>query len=392
MSATNTIECQWAPSIRFPVTSSWPPGVYVLKLVGNGGQQQFVPLTVRDDNSKAAYVIQNSVTTWQAYNLWGEYSLYFGPYGSGQSYNTRSRVVSFDRPYPLDWANGAADLLGNEYPLIMLAEKLGLDVTYWTDVDLDLRPHLLLAHRSLLSLGHDEYWSASMRNGATAARDAGVNLVFFGANACFRRIRFESSPVGVNRYQICYKDAQEDPLYGVDDTIVTANWPDPPAAQPESSLIGAMYQSNPVNASLVVADPEAWLFKGTGAKAGDSIPGAVGTEYDGYDPTVPTPSNIQIFAHSPVVAEGVPGYSDVTWYTASSGAGVLATGTNWWISKLVNAPQVPTNLLPGPFPAAVTNEITEMTENILAVVGSGPAAAVYPSAPNWQQFYPPGTP
>ena len=37
-----------------------------------------MPLTIRDDASMASYVLQNSVTTWQAYNLWGSYSLYYG--------------------------------------------------------------------------------------------------------------------------------------------------------------------------------------------------------------------------------------------------------------------------------------------------------------------------
>ena len=49
-----------------------------VKLVGSADQQQYIPLTIREDSSTAAYVIQNSVTTWQAYNLWGGYSLYFG--------------------------------------------------------------------------------------------------------------------------------------------------------------------------------------------------------------------------------------------------------------------------------------------------------------------------
>lgn len=389
ISATNTVECHWSPSMSFDVTQAWPTGTYLLKLVGSGGEQQYVPLTVRDDSSQAAYVIQNSVTTWQAYNLWGNYSLYYGPSpgGGGQTYSTRSRMVSFDRPYPLDWGNGSADFLGNEYPLVMLAEKLGLDVAYWTDVDLHQSANLLLAHKALLSLGHDEYWSPAMRAGATAARDAGVNLAFLGANACYRRIRFDASPVGPNRHQICYKVASEDPLYGVDNAVVTANWPDPPDANPESSLIGDMYQSNPVNASLVVADASSWLFRGTGAQNGDSIPNTVGSEYDGYDPNAPTPSNIQLLAHSPVRARGVPGFSDVSWYSAPSGAGVFASGTNWWISKLSNAPLLPAILLPGPFPAAVTNEVTEMTGNLMAVIGSGPAARSYPSTPNWQSFY-----
>jgi hypothetical protein len=74
-----------------------------LKLVAATGQR-FVPLTVRDDASRAALVVQNAVTTWQAYNLWGGRSLYVGPDGSLE---TRSRVVSFDRPY---YGNGAGEV------------------------------------------------------------------------------------------------------------------------------------------------------------------------------------------------------------------------------------------------------------------------------------------
>jgi hypothetical protein len=54
---------------------------------------------------------------------------------------------------------GAADFVGNELPVIYQAEQLGLDVTYWTDVDLHAQPQLLDNHRALVSLGHDEYWS-----------------------------------------------------------------------------------------------------------------------------------------------------------------------------------------------------------------------------------------
>ena len=50
----------------------------MLKLVASNGAQSYVPLTLRDDSSHAALVIQNSVTTWQAYNDWGGYSLYHG--------------------------------------------------------------------------------------------------------------------------------------------------------------------------------------------------------------------------------------------------------------------------------------------------------------------------
>ncbi len=58
------------------VDEDWPVGSYLLKLVASTGQQRWVPLTVRDDASTATYVIENAVTTWQAYNRWGGCSLY----------------------------------------------------------------------------------------------------------------------------------------------------------------------------------------------------------------------------------------------------------------------------------------------------------------------------
>jgi hypothetical protein len=67
----NTIECKWAPSVRFEVSSQWLPGNYLLKLVGSNAQQKLMPFIVRDDSSTSAIVVQNSVTTWQEYNLWG---------------------------------------------------------------------------------------------------------------------------------------------------------------------------------------------------------------------------------------------------------------------------------------------------------------------------------
>ena len=388
----NMVECAWAPSLRFPVTHGWPPGNYLLKLAGSGGQQQYVPLTVRDDRSEAAVLVQNSVTTWQAYNLWHGYSLYYGRLGAGQAYATRSRIVSFDRPYALadaDWANGAGDWMGNEFPFLMLAERWGLDMAYGTDIDFAVDPGRVTRHRVLVSLGHDEYWSKSMYDGALAARDAGVNFAFLGANACFRHIRLAASPTGPDRRVICYKDAAEDPLTGHDNSDVTADWPDSPDPRPESLLIGNMYQSNPVDAALVAVTPDAWGMQGTGMAAGDSLPHVVGSEYDAFDLTVPGPRNLEIWAHSPLVCRGIPGHADMTYYTAAGGGGVFATGTNWWVNKLADgqAP-VPAPLMPRAIPG-VTTTLSQVTRNVLTVLGSGPGGRLRPSTANWSNFYSP---
>jgi hypothetical protein len=400
----NMIECSWTPSLSVAIDSTWPPGDYLFKLTASNGQQRYVPLTIRDDQSSATYVIQNSVTTWQAYNWWGGYCLYYGPnrvgapymgeHGlAGKDFNSRSRVVSFDRPYPHDWAYGAADFIGNEYPLVMLVERMGLDVTYWTDVDFHARPDLLTNHRCLISLGHDEYWSIPMFDGAMAGLAKGVNFMFLGANACYRRIRFTSSPLGANRREICYKVASEDPEYGIDNSEVTANWPDYPDPRPESELIGNMYQSNGVDGSMVIVDPTSWILSGTNLAEGDRLAHLIGPEYDGYDPAVPSPTNLDVIAHSPVVGiGGNPGFADMTWYTKAGGGGVFSTGTNWWIYKLSdNQGQFNVGLVPTKT-AGVTDPLTTITKTVLSVTGVGPASKTHPSTGNWQNYYPgPGT-
>ncbi len=329
---TNMITTHWRPSLTIAIEPAWPPGVYLLKLVAATGQR-YVPLTIRDDTSHAALVVQNAVTTWQAYNLWGGRSLYVGPDGS---LATRSRVVSFDRPYAAE--AGAGDFLGNELPLVRLVESLGLDVTFWTDVDLHRHPGRLLAHRALVSLGHDEYWSTRMRRGAEAARANGVNLAFLGANAVYRHIRLRSSPTGLDRQEINYKpwSVGDDPAWRTDRAEVTTDWRRPPLNDPESRLLGAEYECNPTYAAGVVARPPAWLLAGTGVAAGSRLPGLVGDEYDRVQPSAPRPPGVEVLLHSPVHCRGAS-YADTTYYTARSGAGVFDAGTSSWVCQLSRA-------------------------------------------------------
>ncbi len=382
----STVSCPWSPTLTLDITKDWLPGCYLLKLVGNGGEEQFVPLTIRDDASMASYVLQNSVTTWQAYNLWGEYSLYYGRTPSGGSdFANRARIVSFDRPYPQTWASGAADFVGNELPLLMHLESLGLDLTYWTDVDLHVRPELLVNHRCLFSLGHDEYWSQPMRQAAATANANGVNLAFLGANACYRQIRMEPSSVGPGRLEVCYKDATEDPLAREDPSLTTVNWDQSPVNEPESNLIGSMYQSVGAKADMVVTDGSSWFYDGCNLTDGDAFPNAILGEYDRYVPSLPGPRNVDVLAHSPV--PGQFNWSDVTYYTApGNGGGVLASGSASFVSLLSTTGAIPSLVIPGPFPG-VTDVIRRAMENVYGRFGLGPASSYGSSGGNWSEIY-----
>ena len=369
-SGVNMVEAKWTPSLVLS-TASWPEGDYMFKLVASTGKQRYVPLTVRNDSSTAAYVVINAVTTWQAYNLWGGYDLYEGATSGGSDAANRARVVSFDRPYTL--GDGAGDFLGLEFPLVTLVESLGLDVTYVTDTDLQAPVNPLMSHKAVLSLGHDEYYSLTMRQALEQARDKGINLAFLGANAIFRHIRLDASPLGPNRHEIDYKSAIEDPLNGINNADVTVSWRDPPNNNPESKLIGDFYQCNPVQADMVVVDPVNWLFDGTGAVVGQKLKGVIGSEYDRYDPTVSSPPNVEILTHSPLTCRGNFDYADATYYSAPSGAGVFAAGTIDWVGYM------DVHCVPDDCAGRVLGRVMV---NLLSAFGAGPAGIAHPSNPN----------
>jgi hypothetical protein len=382
----NMVECHWSPTMRVGV-GDWPPGYYLLRIGTDRGWSQWVPLVVRDDTSRARIVVQSSVTTWQAYSLWGGYSLYLGQDAAGgQSFDNRARVVSFDRPYAPSDEDGSADLFGNEYPLVALVERLGLDVTYWTDVDLHRRPQLLSNHSCLVSLGHDEYWSSSMRFGVEGAVRRGLNFAVLGANACYRHIRLDPSPLGVDRREVCYKVAAEDPFYGHRNAEVTSDWDAPPDPRPESALIGIMYQAYGGSGDMVVVDDSHFAFRGTGLRNGSRIRDVIGSEFDRYMPGPPAPTDEQILCHSPTNSVAGPLMSDMGYYTTTGGGGVFATGTGSFVIRLWdNEGPLPKPFAPGPV-ADCTKALTKITKNVLAAFSKGPASKEHPSAANWRHF------
>ncbi len=368
---TNTIVAPWSTSLTFTVGPRFVQGSYLLKLVSSTGGQSHIPLIVRDDSSMAALVVQHQTTTWQAYNRWGGYSLYLGP---DNTFQTRSRVVSFDRPYD---AGGAGGLL-RALPFIALIERDGMSVTYWTDNDLHARPGLLSNHRALISLNHDEYWSTAMRDGLEDAIADGVNYATLGGNTMYRKIRFEDSAFGVDRRVVGYKIRGEDPLNGVNNDEVTVNWRDPPSDDPESAVLGAMYQCYGVDDDLVVGAAGSWVFAGTGLENGDRIPGAIAGEYDRIWPDEPTPRSVQILGHSPLFCRGSTRYADTTYYTARSRAGVFNVASTDWVDVIECARPVSK---PSCAPPAVT-----ITRNVLRLFAAGPAGDTHPSVPNLGAF------
>lgn len=370
--ATRTMSAPWTPSLTV-ATTGWQPGHYLLRLDTSSHHASFVPLTVRDVTAAGSVVLISPVTTWQAYNLWGCCNLYEG--GDG-SFANRSRAVSFDRPYASN--DGSAEFIDRELPVLAEAERLHLPLDYITDVDLETDPHVLDGALAVISMGHDEYWSPKMRATVTAARDAGTNLAFLGANAVFRRIRFADTAIGPDRLEIDYKVASEDPLNGRDNAAVTADWPSPPHAQPESSLLGAQYGCFPGRTRVdgVIAEPGNWLFAGTHVTKGERLPGLIGPETDAVQLSYPTPRPIEVLMHSPTKCpQNTPSHADVSYYVAPSGAGVFDAGTIDW-----------TCIVGGSCHGRATSRthlvVRQVTDNLLTAFAKGPAGGAHPAHDN----------
>lgn len=354
----------WTPSEPID-TTGWAPGSYLIKLVAATGVQKYVPLAVTSPDMSGAVVLISATNTYQAYNEYGGYSLYRGR----QGFDDRARRVSFDRPYD---RHGARLVVGYEQPLIAVAERLGIRLAYATNADLEAGPERFHGARGIVSPGHDEYWSVSMRDTVEKLRDQGVNLAFLGANSVYWRVRSADS----GRVMEGYKSASEDPVKA--DATTTAMWRQAPAARAENALVGQLYECFPAKGPMTITDPDFFLYSGTGVRAGQQFPGLLGVEVDRAYPIAGTPPNLRTVAHSPVQCGNVgQTYSDMTYYTTESGAGVFAVGTMYWTKGLMPVAESDTGITP-----ESTRFATAVTENLLRAMAEGPMGRTHPAVGN----------
>ncbi|MCD9880886.1 N,N-dimethylformamidase beta subunit family domain-containing protein [Streptomyces guryensis] len=377
---TRTVRADWRRTLSLG-TAGWPEGAYLLRLDTEDGHQRYVPLIVRSAQGTGRTVLIHAPATWQAYNQWGGYSLYAGSSGA---YAGRSLAVSFDRPYDSD---GAEKFMVYERALVVLAERLGIPLAYTTGVDVHRDPKVLHGAAAIICLGHDEYWTPEQRRHVSMARDGGTNVAFLGANTCFRRIRLEHGGTRPDRTVVCYKSSfRSDPCYTTHPSLVTTDFRQFPAPDPESSLTGVLYEGYPTDAPYVVHAADHWLYEGTGVRPGDGFDHLVGAEYDRVTPGAPVPEPLEITAHSPLVCNGSRSNSDSAYYTAPSGAGVFATGTMRWVEALMAG--TPDGGRDHHMDSRTRAFVTRTTENLLHAFAQGPAARRRPAPrPNLSEVY-----
>ena len=223
--------CDWPAACEIVVDADWRSGYYeVLLTIDVDGKVRTSRafFVVRPDlartNAKILWAIDTN--TWHAYNDFGGRNLYTGatqasmlrPMAPGYLYKppgAGQRVTSIHPPDPqsashvgylrmnhLSPYGGSAGWPNWSLPFIDWAEREGYAIDVVTNADLEEHPELLgpdSPYSLYLSIGHDEYWSAPMRDTVEAFTARGGHAVFFSGNTAFWQVRLEdpTGPDGV---------------------------------------------------------------------------------------------------------------------------------------------------------------------------------------------------
>jgi hypothetical protein len=338
--------CGWPAGVELEIPSTWRPGGYVVEFTaaderGSVTQEAFfvVRATAPGDTGGLAVVL--ATHTWQEYNDWGGGSGYsLDPVATADesaggheprdasAFDDVARIpasmgfsprVSYDRPWgrgfvrlpvgaprvsishppPLGWAtryeqpewalaNGYSHMCGYagwasyDSLFVRWAERQGYEVELLTQWDLDQTPGLLDGYRCVVSVGHDEYWTAAGREQLDAFVERGGNYVRLAGNIAWQ-VRMEDQ----GKTEVCYKTIPDaDPLChspnpqdrtGLFDSLGIGN---PPVTTFGANATRGAYAriggASPRGVGgFIVYRNDHWAFEGTDLYYGDVLGGAV---------------------------------------------------------------------------------------------------------------------
>ena len=416
----------WTVSANWASPADAVSGVYLARLVrdDNGATNQ-IPFIIRDDANHSDIVLQTSDTTWQAYNGWGGLNgqvagNFYGGFSQpgtltndpGPLDQNRAFAVSYNRPILTRDGGGAASgaqdyLFGADYAAIQWLEQNGFDVSYISGVDTDrLGSAALTSHRAYISVGHDEYWSGAQRAHVEAARDAGVNLLFWSGNEVYWKTRWETSIDGSGteyRTLVCYKETWANGTIGAGPADYanidpsnewTGTWrdvrfvgnPGATGQRPENSLTGQLFGPDgdgelggALNVPAEFSALRVWRDTGVAPGGTSGIaPGIIGYEWDTAPNDASRPNGLVRLSQTTLNWNSIltdqgsrtsPGTAthDLTVYRAESGALVFGAGTTFWSWGLSNAHDS------SPYGANIASPIIQQfTLNLFADMGIQP--------------------
>lgn len=356
------VGCGWPRAVSIPVAHDWESGLYLLIIVvvtdgRRHEREHFVVVRSAAPGTSTPFVLVVSTSTMIAYNDWGGANHYRG-LGDDPYVDVASARLSTQRPiargmlrkpdeaprsgnphtprmgelprHPAyEWAHAHgysrhhADAFWATYerPFAVWAEQQGYRLDVLTQHDLHADQRILDPYACAIFVGHDEYWTAPMRDTVDGFVDRGGRVARFGGNFLWQ-VRLEDD----DTTQICHKDPTADPLFETDPSRVTTAWDWPPIGRPGTETMGLTglggaynrYGSAAARSSggFTVSRPRHWAFEGTTLGYGDVFGGVpvciAAFELDGCDYTThaglpyPTgtdgaPDNLEIIAMCPAV-------------------------------------------------------------------------------------------
>ena len=323
----------WEAPLTISIPGDWESAYYEIRLYGLDGSYSKLNFPVRQSipGSRSTILVLDSAPTTVVYNGWGGKC----GYSSCSINNERGSRLSLHRP-------GNHRVIDREKKFVAWLDYMNIEAEYASGLDLQTNPVLLDDYSTIFIVGHSEYWSLEMRNRLDQFIQGGGNVMILGGNTMWWQIRYEDEKI------IIYKNRNDDPMTGVDDSIVTVRWFDTPVNNPENSTIGISFRNaGYVNAGTIlpssagyggfwITNPEHELLAGTGLADNEILgqqAGIAGHEVDGADffwdngePKVTgldgTPLNFEILGYSPADLS----YSQSTKIPGEATMGIFRNG------------------------------------------------------------------
>jgi hypothetical protein len=310
---TRTTMAAWGPSHALTIPDDWRSGMYMAVATGKNGSKTISPFWVRSHERTAPILTSAGLLTYNAYSNVVGLSLYGG-----------ATSVSLDRP--LTTTGGVEETMPLDIAFLRFLERSGFDSDYMVDVDSQDTEDIYDRRKLIVMSGHHEYYTDRMRQRLHDATNNGINVALMGSNALYWRIRLEDSENGKNRIVVCYRNGgdpnKENPTGLFRDL-----------GNHEAQFFGAAYDHVIDRYAVddwVVANPDHWVFKGTGMQQGDTIKKAIGAEYDIIFDGIKAGKNREILAESLVSKGPKQGHSYSLLVERESGAKVFSTGSLDW--------------------------------------------------------------
>ena len=364
--------CRWPVTAELTTGADWRSGFHLVTLTAEGAEPGrdvahtgFVVRAPDTGDRRADALLVLATNTWNAYNTWGGASLYTGgtevafarPWSRGMLWrppterdDRKARPTRWGEEPDIDGEvfqryrldRGYAPSIGSsgwylyERRFVEWAEANGHRFDMAVSSDLERHPDVLDGYTTVVSVGHDEYWSAAQRDAVEAHVRRGGRFVSFSGNTMFWQVRLEPADGTGRDTMICHKYTAHET-----DPVVTAGRPaemtgmfaDPLVGRPEASFLGGgsawglyvRFGRSVARGSgaFTVYRHDHWLLDGTGLDYGDllgSTHGCVGYEtlgcriqFDEFGLPVRrggdgTPDDLTIVAFSPSSNLGVGDY------------------------------------------------------------------------------------